>query len=87
MTEEPIIIAEAPKKRDFYYAFSDEAAAATALQPFYHQPQVQSVDPDTGDKLYDEETGDPLLSDEQPQPLVRHRWSDPRSYRCHADRR
>ena len=25
-------------KRDFYYAFTDEAAAATALQPFYHQP-------------------------------------------------
>ena len=38
-TEEPIIIEEAPK-RDFYYAFADEAAAATALEPFYHQPQL-----------------------------------------------
>ena len=50
MTEEPII-PEAPK-RDFYYAFTDEAAAATALQPFYYQPQVQSVDPETGEKAW-----------------------------------
>ena len=37
MTEEPII-AEA-LKQDFYYAFTDEAEADTALQPFYHQPE------------------------------------------------
>ena len=50
MTEEPIIIAEAPK-RDFYFSFTDEAAAATALQPFYHQPVVQSVDEETGETV------------------------------------
>lgn len=38
MTEEPIIIEEAPK-RDFYFAFASEAEADTALQPFYHQPE------------------------------------------------
>ena len=70
MTEEPITI-EAPK-RDFYYAFSDEAAAATALQPFYHQPQVQSVDPDTGEKLYDEETGEPVMENDGDAYLVMH---------------
>ena len=68
MTEEPII-EEAPK-RDFYFSFSDEAAAATALQPFYHQPQVQSVDPETGDKLYDEETGDPIMENDGDAYLV-----------------
>jgi len=51
MTEEPIIIEEAPKKRDFYFSFTDEAAAATALQPFYHQPVVQSVDEETGETV------------------------------------
>ena len=70
MTEEPIII-EAPK-RDFYYAFTDEAAAATALQPFYHQPQVQSVDPETGEKLYDEETGEPVMENDGDAYLVMH---------------
>jgi hypothetical protein len=49
-TEEPIIIAEAPK-RDFYYAFTDEAAAATALQPFYYQPVITSVDEETGETV------------------------------------
>ena len=49
MTEEPII-AEAPK-RDFYYAFADEAAAATALQPFYYQPVITSVDEETGETV------------------------------------
>ena len=68
MTEE-LIIPEAPK-RDFYYAFTDEAAAATALQPFYHQPQVQSVDPETGDKLYDEETGEPVMENDGDAYLV-----------------
>ena len=67
-TEEPII-EEAPK-RDFYYAFTDEAAAATALQPFYYQPQVQSVDPDTGDKLFDEETGEPIMENDGDAYLV-----------------
>jgi len=70
-TEEPIIIEEAPK-RDFYYAFADEAAAATALEPFYHQPQVQSVDPETGDELYDEETGEPVMEDDGDAYLVMH---------------
>ena len=69
MTEEPITIPEAPK-RDFYYSFADEAAAATALQPFYYQPQVQSVDPDTGDKLYDEETGEPVMENDGDPYLV-----------------
>ena len=68
-TEEPIIIAEAPK-RDFYYAFTDEAAAATALQPFYHQPQVQSVDPETGERLFDEETGEPVMENDGDAYLV-----------------
>ena len=27
------------KKQDFYFSFADEAEAATALQPFYHQPE------------------------------------------------
>ena len=27
------------KKQDFYFSFADEATAATALQPFYHQPE------------------------------------------------
>ena len=27
------------KKQDFYYSFADEATAATALQPFYYQPE------------------------------------------------
>ena len=70
MTEEPII-AEAPK-RDFYYAFTDEAAAATALQPFYYQPQVQSVDPETGEKLFDEETGEPIMENDGDAYLVMH---------------
>ena len=70
MTEEPII-AEAPK-RDFYYAFTDEAAAATALQPFYYQPQVQSVDPETGEKLFDEETGEPVMENDGDAYLVMH---------------
>jgi hypothetical protein len=68
MTEEPIIT-EAPK-RDFYYAFTDEAAAATALQPFYHQPQVQSVDAETGEKLFDEETGEPIMENDGDAYLV-----------------
>ena len=67
-TEEPII-PEAPK-RDFYYAFTDEAAAATALQPFYYQPQVQSVDPETGEKLFDEETGEPVMENDGDAYLV-----------------
>ena len=68
-TEEPEIIEEAPK-RDFYYAFTDEAAAAEALQPFYHQPQVQSVDPETGEKLFDAETGEPVMEDDGDAYLV-----------------
>jgi len=67
-TEEPII-AEAPK-RDFYFSFPDEAAAAEALQPFYFQPQVQSVDPETGEKLFDVETGDPVMEDDGDAYLV-----------------
>ena len=58
MTEEPII-EEAPK-RDFYFSFTDEAAAATALQPFYHQPVVQSVDEETGETV-ETPDGDPYL--------------------------
>ena len=58
MTEEPII-AEAPK-RDFYYAFTDEAAAATALQPFCHQPVITSVDEETGETVM-ENDGDACL--------------------------
>jgi hypothetical protein len=68
MTEEPIT-PEAPK-RDFYFAFTDEAAAATALQPFYYQPPVQSVAPDTGEKLFDEETGDPGMENDGDAYLV-----------------
>ena len=70
MTEEPII-EEAPK-RDFYFSFTDEAAAATALQPFYHQPQVQSVDPETGEKLFDAETGEPIMENDGDAYLVMH---------------
>jgi len=69
MTEEPEIIAEAPK-RDFYYSFTDEAAAAEALQPFYFQPQIQSVDPETGEKLFDAETGEPVMEDDGDAYLV-----------------
>ena len=69
MTEEPEIIAEAPK-RDFYFSFTDEAAAATALQPFYFQPQVQSVDPETGEKLFDAETGEPIMENDGDAYLV-----------------
>ena len=58
MTEEPII-PEAPK-RDFYYAFTDEAAAATALQPFYYQPVITSVDEETGETV-ETPDGDPYL--------------------------
>ena len=58
MTEEPII-AEAPK-RDFYFAFTDEAAAATALQPFYYQPVITSVDEETGETV-ETPDGDPYL--------------------------
>ena len=68
MTEEPII-EEAPK-RDFYFSFPDEAAATTALQPFYHQPQVQSVDAETGEKLFDEETGEPIMENDGDAYLV-----------------
>ena len=67
-TEEPIIT-EAPK-RDFYFSFTDEAAAATALQPFYHQPQVQSVDAETGEKLFDAETGEPIMENDGDAYLV-----------------
>ena len=42
MTEE---IIEAPKN-DFMFVFPDETTAATALAPFYHQPQVQVRDSD-----------------------------------------
>ena len=58
MTEEPII-EEAPK-RDFYFSFTDEAAAATALQPFYHQPVITSVDEETGETV-ETPDGDPYL--------------------------
>ena len=67
-TEEPII-EEAPKQ-DFYFSFTDEAAAATALQPFYHQPQVQSVDAETGEKLFDAETGEPIMENDGDAYLV-----------------
>ena len=69
-TEEPEIIEEAPKKRDFYYAFPDEAAAATALQPFYFVPQIQSVDAETGERLFDPETGEPVMEDDGDAYLV-----------------
>ena len=59
MTEEPIIIEEAPK-RDFYFSFTDEAAAATALQPFYYQPVIKSVDEETGETV-ETPDGDPYL--------------------------
>ena len=71
MTNVQDLVQEAPK-RDFYYAFTDEAAAATALQPFYYQPQVQSVDPETGEKLFDEETGEPIMEDDGDPYLVMH---------------
>ena len=71
MTEEPIIIEEAPKQ-DFYFSFTDEEAAATALQPFYYQPQVQSVDPETGEKLFDEDTGNPVMENDGDAYLVMH---------------
>ena len=58
MTEEPITI-EAPK-RDFYFSFTDEAAAATALQPFYSQPVITSVDEETGETV-ETPDGDPYL--------------------------
>ena len=51
MTDVQDLVQEAPKKRDFYFSFTDEAAAATALQPFYHQPVVQSVDEETGETV------------------------------------
>ena len=92
MTEETII-EEAPK-RDFYYSFTDEAAAATALQPFYHQPQIQSVDPETGEKLFDAETGEPVMENDGDAYLVTgsadHAFDTIgliyEAYRCHADR-
>jgi len=59
MTEETPI-EEAPKKRDFYYSFTDEAAAATALQPFYYQPVITSVDEETGETV-ETPDGDPYL--------------------------
>jgi len=59
-------------KRDFYFFFTDEAAAATALQPFYHQPQIQSVDPETGEKLYNEETDEPIMENDGDAYLVMH---------------
>jgi len=71
MTEEPIIIEESPK-RDFYFSFTDEAAAAEALQPFYYQPQVQSVDAETGEKLFDAETGEPIMENDGDAYLVMH---------------
>ena len=71
MTNVQDLVQEAPK-RDFYFAFTDEAAAAEALQPFYHQPQVQSVDPETGEKLYDEETGEPVMENDGDAYLVMH---------------
>ena len=43
-------IPEAPK-RDFYFSFTDEAAADTALQPFYYQPVITSVDEETGETV------------------------------------
>lgn len=71
MTNVQDLVQEAPK-RDFYFAFTDEAAAAEALQPFYHQPQIQSVDPETGEKLYDEETGEPVMENDGDAYLVMH---------------
>ena len=71
MTDVQDLVQEAPK-RDFYFAFTDEAAAATALQPFYYQPQVQSVDPETGEKLFDEETGEPVMENDGDAYLVMH---------------
>ena len=71
MTNVQDLVQEAPK-RDFYFSFTDEAAAATALEPFYHQPQVQSVDPETGDKLYDEETNAPVMENDGDAYLVMH---------------
>ena len=50
MTNVQDLVQEAPK-RDFYYAFTDEAAAATALQPFYYQPVTTSVDEETGETV------------------------------------
>ena len=70
MTDVQDLVQEAPKKRDFYFSFTDEAAAAEALQPFYFQPQVQSVDPETGEKLFDAETGEPIMEDDGDAYLV-----------------
>ncbi len=50
MTDVQDLVQEAPK-RDFYFSFTDEAAAATALQPFYYQPVITSVDEETGETV------------------------------------
>jgi len=60
------------KKQDFYFSFTDEAEADTALQPFYYQPQVQSVDSETGEKLFDEDTGNPVMENDGDAYLVKH---------------
>ena len=69
MTDVQDLVQEAPK-RGFYFSFTDEAAAAEALQPFYFQPQVQSVDPETGEKLFDVETGEPVMENDGDAYLV-----------------
>lgn len=48
------------KKQDFYFSFTDEAEADTALQPFYHQPVTTSVDEETGETV-ETPDGDPYL--------------------------
>jgi len=48
------------KKQDFYFSFTDEATAVTALQPFYYQPVVTSVDEETGETV-EAPDGDPYL--------------------------
>jgi hypothetical protein len=52
-------VPEAPK-RDFYFSFTDEASADTALQPFYYQPVITSVDEETGETV-ETPDGDPYL--------------------------
>jgi hypothetical protein len=48
------------KKQDFYFSFTDEAEADTALQPFYYQPVITSVDEETGETV-ETPDGDPYL--------------------------
>ena len=48
------------KKNDFRFAFASQAEADTALQPFYYQPVITSVDEETGETV-ETPDGDPYL--------------------------